>query len=170
MPMSRLLYSESASWSSRIWFPCHSVICNVHPAKFSAAVAGSCSRIDSCWDNGFVIRRRCRQRECFKRMCRSSWLSHCSPRKLFSRPSWRQDKYGQLLQSILHRCQGEKHERLGQALEKFTVSTRKKFESMGMEMDPEGNVRDLVSAREVEINEQEIWASLEVIWGVLRVR
>jgi len=41
---------------------------------------------------------------------------------------------------------------------------------MGMEMDPEGNVRDLVSAREVEINEQEIWASLEVIWGVLRVR
>jgi len=39
-----------------------------------------------------------------------------------------------------------------------------------MEMDPEGNLRDLVSAREVEINEQEIWGSLEVIWGVLRVR
>jgi hypothetical protein len=55
-------------------------------------------------------------------------------------------------------------------LEKFTYSTRKKFESMGMEMDPEGNVRDMVSAREVEINEQEIWASLEVIWGVLRIR
>ena len=37
-------------------------------------------------------------------------------------------------------------------------------------MDPEGNVRDMVSAREVEINEQEIWACLEVIWGVLRLR
>jgi len=41
---------------------------------------------------------------------------------------------------------------------------------MGISMDPEGNVRDMVSAREVEINEQEIWASLEVIWGVLRLR
>jgi len=39
-----------------------------------------------------------------------------------------------------------------------------------MEMDPEGNVRDMVSAREVEINEQEIWSSLEVIWGLLRIR
>jgi hypothetical protein len=39
-----------------------------------------------------------------------------------------------------------------------------------MEMDPEGNLRDTVSAREVEINEQEIWASLEIIWGVLRIR
>ena len=39
-----------------------------------------------------------------------------------------------------------------------------------MEMDPEGNLRDLVSAREVEINEQELWASLEVIWGVLQVK
>jgi len=39
-----------------------------------------------------------------------------------------------------------------------------------MEMDPEGNVRDMVSAREVEINEQEIWTSLEVIWGLLRIR
>jgi len=49
-------------------------------------------------------------------------------------------------------------------------SMRKKFESMGMEMDPEGNVWDMVSAREVEINEQEIWASLETIWGVFRIR
>jgi hypothetical protein len=55
-------------------------------------------------------------------------------------------------------------------LEKFTFSTRKKFERMGMEMDPEGNVRDSISAREVEINEQEIWAALEVIWGILRIR
>lgn len=73
------------------------------------------------------------------------------------------------MHSILERCDGEKYQRLGRALEKFTYSTRKKFESMGMEMDPEGNVRDMVSAREVEINEQEIWASLEMIWGVLRI-
>ena len=71
---------------------------------------------------------------------------------------------------MLERCQGEKYQRLGTALEKFTYATRKKFESMGMEMDPEGNVRDMVSAREVEINEQEIWSSLEVIWGLLRIR
>jgi hypothetical protein len=74
------------------------------------------------------------------------------------------------LHSVLAGCEGEKYERLGKALEKYTFSTRKKFESMGMEMDPEGNIRDMVSAREVEINEQDIWASLEVIWGVLRVR
>jgi hypothetical protein len=81
-----------------------------------------------------------------------------------------QGKYETLLHTVLERCEGEKYVRLGRALEKFTYSTRKKFESMGMEMDPEGNVRDMVSAREVEINEQEIWASLEIIWGVLRIR
>lgn len=81
-----------------------------------------------------------------------------------------QDKYQNLLHSVLQRNEGEKYQRLGRALDKFTYSTRKKYESMGMDMDPEGNIRDLVSAREVEINEQEIWASLEVIWGVLRVR
>ena len=75
-----------------------------------------------------------------------------------------------VLHGILEGCEGEKYQRLGRSFEKFTFSTRKKFESMGMEMDPEGNVRDMVSAREVEINEQEIWASLEVIWGVLRMR
>jgi hypothetical protein len=71
---------------------------------------------------------------------------------------------------VLEQCQGEKYQRLGIALEKFTFSTRKKFERMGMEMDPEGNVRDSISAREVEINEQEIWAALEVVWGILRIR
>jgi hypothetical protein len=74
------------------------------------------------------------------------------------------------MHSILGPYEGEKYQRLRRALEKFTYSTRKKFESMGMEMDPEGNIRDMVSAREVEINEQEIWASLEIIWGVLRIR
>jgi len=74
------------------------------------------------------------------------------------------------MNSVLEGCEGEKFERLGRALEKFTFATRKKFEGMGISMDPEGNVRDMVSAREVEINEQEIWASLEIIWGVLRIR
>jgi hypothetical protein len=75
-----------------------------------------------------------------------------------------------LLQSALETCNPGNHERLGRAFETFTFSVRKKFEGLGMEMDPEGNVRDMVSAREAEINEQEIWSSLEIIWGILRVR
>jgi hypothetical protein len=70
----------------------------------------------------------------------------------------------------MERCDDDKIDRLGGALSRYKTSTTKKFESMGMEMDPEGDVNDLSTAREVEIIEQEIWASLEVIWGILRVR